>query len=142
MNNLDPRILILGKDKPYQGFEDDLQIAVVNMLWLRYKKYIWYHVPNGGKRNAREAAKFKRMGVMAGVSDIIFDEPRGGYHGLRIELKVKRGKTTDSQDTFLNKATEKGYLCAVSWNFDATKQLIEDYLNGIHTKTEKEVIPA
>lgn len=139
---LNDRVLILGKDKPYRGKEDDLQIAVVNMLWLRYKKYIWYHVPNGGKRNAAEAAKFKRMGVMAGVSDVIFDEPVNGYSGLRIELKTKNGKLSESQMNFLNKATDKGYLCAVVYSFDAARQLIENYLNGTYTKTEKEKLPA
>lgn len=139
---LDNRVLILGKDKPYGGKEDDLQIAVINMLWLQFKKYIWYHVPNGGKRNAIEAAKFKKMGVMAGVSDVILDEAKGGYHGLRIELKTKNGKLSESQMNFLNKATDKGYLCAVVYSFDAARELIENYLNGIYTKTEKEKLPA
>lgn len=31
-----------------------------------------FHVPNGGNRDPREAAKFKAMGVVAGVSDLIF----------------------------------------------------------------------
>ena len=139
---LNEKILILGKDKPYQGLEDDLQQAVVNRLFLGFRKYIWYHVPNGGKRNKAEAAKFKRMGVTAGVSDIIFDEPINGYHGLRIELKTKKNKTTEKQNEFLNKAAAKGYLCAVSWNFQETVKLIEDYLNGVYTKNEAQELPA
>ena len=31
-----------------------------------------YHVPNGGTRNKAEANKFKAMGVVAGVPDIVF----------------------------------------------------------------------
>lgn len=143
MEQLDTRVLILGKDKPYQGREDDLQIALVDHLFYNYQTHVWYHVPNGGKRNAREAARFKRMGVVAGVSDLILDEPRGGYHGLRIELKAKKGKPTDSQIKFLNKSVDRGYLCAVCWSFDTATHLLKEYLkDGIHTKAEEKKVAA
>lgn len=132
MIDLSDKVLILGKEKPYNGREDDLQIAVVNQLFYGYRKYIWFHVPNGGKRNAREAARFKRMGVMAGVADIIVQEPKGGYPGLNIELKNKGGRLSEKQIEYLNKATERGYLCAVVYSFDACMKLIKDYLNGVY----------
>jgi hypothetical protein len=31
-----------------------------------------FHVPNGGKRDGREAKKLKTMGVVPGVADLIF----------------------------------------------------------------------
>lgn len=42
--------------------------------WLRYfrnktRRIFYFHVPNGGKRNKREAELLKRMGVVAGVMD-------------------------------------------------------------------------
>lgn len=42
--------------------------------WLRVfrnktKRIFYFHVPNGGKRNLREAELLKRMGVIAGVAD-------------------------------------------------------------------------
>lgn len=46
-----------------------------------------YHIPNGGSRNKAEAANLKRQGVKAGVPDLFLPVPRGGYHGLYIELK-------------------------------------------------------
>ena len=38
-----------------------------------------YHVPNGGSRNKAEASKLKRMGVRAGVPDLVLPVPRAGY---------------------------------------------------------------
>lgn len=44
--------------------------------WLRVfknktKRILYCHVPNGGKRNKREAGLLKRMGVIAGIPDLI-----------------------------------------------------------------------
>lgn len=59
--------------------------------WLREyknktKKIFYFHPANGGKRNLREAALFKRMGVRAGVMDFwIFS----ACSILIVELKVQ-----------------------------------------------------
>ena len=47
-----------------------------------------YHIPNGGNRNPREGARMKGMGVRAGVHDYHLPVPRGGFHGLWVELKA------------------------------------------------------
>lgn len=47
-----------------------------------------FAVPNGGSRNIREAANLKKEGVTAGVSDLIFLFPCGGYGALCIEMKT------------------------------------------------------
>lgn len=136
---LSDKVLILGQENPYKGREDDLQIAIADHLSYNYKTQVWYHVPNGGYRTGKEAAKFKRMGVTAGVSDVILDEPRQGFHGLRIELKVNKGRLSEYQTDFLNKASERGYLCAVCYSYDTATQLIKDYLNGLYkAKPEEE----
>ena len=51
-----------------------------------------HHSPNGGKRNAREAAKFKRMGTRSGFPDLFLAYPNKQYAGLFIELKAEGGK--------------------------------------------------
>lgn len=33
---------------------------------------VYFHVPNGGSRNAAEGARFKAIGVKAGVPDLMF----------------------------------------------------------------------
>ena len=51
--------------------EDDLQMQAARFLEQALPSdAVWFHVPNGGKRNRREAARFKAMGVKAGVLDI------------------------------------------------------------------------
>lgn len=45
------------------------------------------HIPNGGYRTPAEAAHFKRLGVKAGVPDLLLPYPIDGWHGLWIELK-------------------------------------------------------
>lgn len=52
--------------------EGQLQIAI--MRWLKLSLphgWLSIHVPNGGLRTAREAAKFKALGVLPGIPDIV-----------------------------------------------------------------------
>ena len=48
--------------------EDQLQKAIIQYWDFKYPKWTkrLHHSPNGGKRNAIEASKFKQMGVRAG----------------------------------------------------------------------------
>lgn len=61
---------------------EDTEQEIV-MQWARINSGKWpelsllHHIPNGGARNAREAAKLKRMGVLAGVSDLHLPVARG-----------------------------------------------------------------
>ncbi|MEE0776532.1 MAG: VRR-NUC domain-containing protein [Bacillota bacterium] len=93
---------------------------------LRYM----YHTPNGGHRNEREGAKFKRMGVKPGVPDICLPAPRGQYHGLYIELKYGRNKTTASQVAYLDYLRQQGYGTAICYDWTAAAEIIVKYLKG------------
>jgi len=53
--------------------EDNLQIAVCKLLDAI--KLDWFHCPNGGKRNYWTGANLKKMGVKAGVPDVIIINP-------------------------------------------------------------------
>ena len=87
-----------------------------------------YHIPNGGKRNAAEAAHFKRLGVKPGVPDLCLPVARRGYHGLYVEMKSKKGKTTEKQDEWLEHLSSEGYLTAVCFSAEQAIKVIEDYL--------------
>ena len=71
------------------------------------------HIPNGGKRNKREAGRMKRMGVRAGVHDYFLPVARGMYHGLWIELKPDvKGyypSVSDGQREWRTKMRTQGY---------------------------------
>jgi hypothetical protein len=52
--------------------EAQIHAAVVDHLRLRAEPdVLWLHPANGGTRDIREAARFKRMGVLAGASDLL-----------------------------------------------------------------------
>lgn len=88
-----------------------------------------YHVPNGGKRNRLEAANLKRQGVKPGVPDLCIPEARGGYHGLYIEMKVDKNKTTQNQDEWLELLAKNGYKTAVCYGSAEAIAVIDKYFN-------------
>lgn len=77
--------------------EQDLQRACVALLanMERMGHLRFFHIPNGGKRNAREAAIFKGLGVRPGVPDLCITYPSG--RTIWIELKAGRGTLTANQ---------------------------------------------
>src|SRR4051812_2913967 len=86
--------------------EDTLQQAVCNHLRARHVPgTLWFAVPNGGKRNAREAGRMKAMGVTAGVSDLILFRDRMFF---ALELKTTKGRISDSQAVFLGAFSAAG----------------------------------
>ena len=118
---------------PYLGFEDLLQIQVVDYVKTHYKDVNIFSVKNESNAKAKSSIalwKFKKMGLLSGVSDIFICEPRGEYHGLVIELKnPKKYKVQQSQKDFLNTMDKRGYYTLLSNNFEMVANTIEYYLN-------------
>lgn len=114
--------------------EDNEQILLFDWAALnigRYPELEWmYHIPNGGKRNAREAARFKRMGVKPGVSDVHLPIPRGKYHGLWIEMKSANGRVSSEQSRFLAAMRKYGHKTAVCYGWEEAVAVIEEYLGA------------
>ncbi len=89
-----------------------------------------YHIPNGGKRDRREAANLKRQGVKAGVPDIHLPVARGGYHGLYIELKVGNNKQTETQKEWQKKLQKQGYKSIVCYGWQEAAKSLTEYLDS------------
>jgi hypothetical protein len=87
-----------------------------------------HHVPNGGSRNKLEAANLKRQGVKSGVPDICLPVPRNGFHGLYIEMKWGKNKTTAEQKWWLESLRQQGYKTAVCYDADAAIDTICEYV--------------
>ena len=88
-----------------------------------------YHVPNGGSRDVREARNLKAQGVKAGVPDICLPVPRGGYHGLYIELKrCKGGRVSEEQAVWIDRLNRLGYRAVICKGWEAARHEIESYL--------------
>lgn len=107
------------------------QSMLVRWFRLQYKNVIMYSVPNGGLRNIRTAVKLKEEGVVAGTPDLFVMRASNGFHGLYIEMKSKKGKLSDSQKIFIEKALAEGYQAKVCYGFDEAKAVIIEYLTSI-----------
>lgn len=117
--------------------ESDLQIAVfswASTMEAQYPHLRWLHaVPNGGFRTAKEAVGLQRQGVKAGVLDLALDVARGGFHGLKIELKKpgdKCPKPSKEQVEYMAFCQDQGYFAFVSNDFEEVKRRIVEYLDG------------
>ncbi len=80
-----------------------LQCVIADYLRAQYPSLLWFAVPNGEKRSAITGARLKRMGVRAGVADILVfwgDSYGVGFNGLALELKAGKGTLQDTQELF------------------------------------------
>ena len=122
--------------------EFELQSAICRYLSYQYSEVLFLSdtiaslklTPAQANRNK----KIQKFGFSC--PDLLILEPRNGYNGLFIELKVetpfkKNGEIKASKDDHLknqleaiNKLNEKGYMAVFSWNFQMTKEIIDNYL--------------
>ncbi len=108
----------------------EVEEQIVVASWLMKKNVPFYHVPNGGFRDYREAAKFKRMGVRSGVPDLCICVSRKGYHGLYIELKrVFGGRLSETQIFWRDILLGEGYFWSEGKGAAECIKIIEDYIN-------------
>ena len=115
--------------------EYDEQCALFQWAVLQINVYpelaYLYASANGGKRDAVTGAQLKAAGVKAGYPDIGLDVARGGYHGLRIELKTITGRLRANQREWLDWLTSQGYLAVACHGMEEAQDTIEDYLRGL-----------
>lgn len=122
---------VTGKTRKRQGHaEDDLQMQCVRWFRLQFPKLarLLHHSPNGGRRDAREGARFKQMGTQAGFPDLILLVAANGYHALMLELKTRTGRQQDSQKDYQQLVEAQGYKYVVIRSFDQFRETIKDYL--------------
>ncbi len=117
--------------------EDTEQMGVIDWAEWNAGRFpelkLLFHIPNGGKRDAREAARFKAMGVKAGVPDLCLPVPMNGFAGLYIEMKYGKNKPTDHQKEWIKALKEQGYKVTVCYSGAEATQELESYLQGTRT---------
>lgn len=124
---------VLAKLTP-EPYEYQIQISVIE--WAETERYkgnplalYLHHSPNGGDRDKREAARFKAMGTQSGYPDLTLDIAKGGYHGMRIELKRSdNDNESDNQVTRIGLLIEEGYHAVITKGYDATIAAIAAYM--------------
>jgi hypothetical protein len=86
-------------------------------------------VPNGARRSKIQGGRLKAEGMLAGYPDVLVDEARGGYHGLRFEFKQPGGRVSESQSAIAEKLSAAGFLVIVTDDeIEAFEHLLK-YLN-------------
>ena len=113
--------------------ESEEQQALFNYCSVEMSRYpdldMLAHIPNEGKRTKTTGARLKREGLRRGYPDIILDVPRGGYHGLKIELKRRKGsKITPDQKKWIIKLNKQGYAAAFCYGWEQAWEFIHAYL--------------
>jgi hypothetical protein len=105
--------------------EATIHAAVCDHLRLRAKPdVLWLHPANGGSRDIREAARFKRMGVLAGASDLLLWH-RG--NSFAIELKSPGGRLSNAQLEFLARFNDAGGYSASAEGIDRAIACLEGW---------------
>lgn len=87
-----------------------------------------FSIPNGGKRDAREAYFLKLEGASAGIPDLCIPYMRGGYGALWIELKVGKNKPTKLQQEWIKYLNSAGYMAVVCYGHLKAIESINNYL--------------
>jgi VRR-NUC domain len=105
--------------------EDGIHIAVCEHLRLRAKpNVVWLHVPNGGTRNPREAARFKPMGVLPGASDLLLWHQGNAF---ALELKAPGGRLSEAQLEFLARFNDAGGHSASAEGLDRALAVLQSW---------------
>ena len=113
----------------YSVSEHDAQVALFE--WAAHVPELeWmFAIPNGTRTSMDIARRMKAEGVKKGVSDICLPLPRGGSHGLYIEMKSDTGSASPEQKAFITAMREAGYSAYICKGFDAARAVILQYLD-------------
>jgi VRR-NUC domain len=88
-----------------------------------------FAIPNAGNRHPGYAAKMAQEGLTKGVPDLLLPVARGGYHGLFVEMKRRRGgKLSPEQKQKIADFSEEGYCCVVTKGYHQAIRSIVSYL--------------
>lgn len=105
-----------------------IQSAFIRYMELMHPDILLTISPAGFIMSAGMARKMVNMGYRKGTPDVLIFEPRATSHGFFIEFKAPGGKTSESQESFLALARQKGYGTAVCFDTASAITIIEEYL--------------
>src|SRR5918999_659594 len=106
--------------------------TALHMEVVRFLRYalpdgvVFYHCPNGEKRDAAAGGKLKAMGVQAGVPDLCFVLPMG--KAAFIELKRPGEVLSDAQIALRRVLVAAGAGYAVARSLDEVEEILTRWL--------------
>jgi len=104
--------------------EAQIHTAIVELLQRTAAPgVVFWHCPNGGKRNVVEAKKLKGMGVLAGVADLQISIP--GRMMVFLEIKGPKGRVEKSQIAFLDAMACNGHVAHIVRSVKAAEEILK-----------------
>jgi hypothetical protein len=114
--------------------EHNIQVSIITYLRYAHPSAIFCASAGGMFTTPKQGKKMVAAGYVKGYPDLAIHEPRGGYHGLFIELKSDTGKTSPEQRDWIAKLMERGYYAQICKGTDQAINLIDAYLSGKVTR--------
>jgi len=140
-----PRQLIdrrVPAKQAWQECESLLQIQVVTASAAFMDEYpevaLLHAIPNGDWRGPRVAQKLKAEGVLPGIPDLCLPVPRGGYHGMYLELKCAGGTVKPDQWRIMQELHAHGYFVILTNCYHVAMKAIEEYVSCRVMRFEEE----
>jgi hypothetical protein len=104
--------------------------------WAALKNIQLVHIPNEGKRSAREGVNLRLAGLSRGFPDLLLPQAKGGYFGLFLEMKQNRryrpsemkSPSWKAQLEWIQKLVAFGYYAKICFGWEDGMQTIDRYM--------------
>ncbi len=141
-NRMGENIPVPPKPRKRKNEESRIQMAVIRFWAVAHKDFgvpecVLFSIPNGGWRDVVGAAILKKEGQRNGVSDLMLAVPRGGYHGLFLEMKCATGVISPEQIVFQREVGAQGYATWTAFRYETAVDMIGCYLRGTTPEIER-----
>lgn len=128
--------------------EHQEQKALIQIAWMHRNHPAYsliddylYAIPNGanceqvfdrrlGEWTSPSRIRLVAEGMRRGYPDLGMDLARGGYHGLKLEMKSEQGKLSPDQEKWRERLIAAGYCWALRRSASTAWSLLCDYLDG------------
>lgn len=105
--------------------EHNIQVGIVQ--YLRLRGFEVFAIPNGGRRDAVTGAKLKAEGVTAGAADMIILLPIGNV--LFVEVKTAKGRQSPEQKAFQERVESLGFNYVIWRSVEDAEKFINSPLS-------------
>ncbi len=109
--------------------EREEQIEVVAYLRSKYPKVVVTATGAGMGFSGKWQQLLSRLGYHRGTPDLMIFKPKGGYHGLFIEMKAVRGSLSDVQKHTLDTLAAEGYKTCVCFGAGQAIGVLDKYMS-------------
>ena len=110
--------------------EHELQKSIIKLINLKYPKLLYCASVGGVRTSFKQAIKMKQTGYKKGMPDLFIYEPISPYHGLAVEIKIKKGRPTKDQLWWRDQLNSRNYISVITYGYEETVEVIERYLSG------------